>query len=357
MPSQRQLKWSQLRVGVTVIFASITLAVLVFLMTGSSGFFTKKIFIKTYVDNASGLRPGAPVRLQGVDIGNVTGIRVVPGKEPYPVEVMMKITTKYQDAVHKDSIIQLSTAGVLGETFVDIDSTQAKGPSVENGDTLAMRPQPDIQDVVRASQGTLQNMDVLLRRVDRIVSFVESGQGSIGKLIYDPSLYKQLNATVKEFQGIVNNINSGKGSIGKLINDDELYNRATASVDKLNSIMNQIDTGQGTVGKLIKDPALYNNANQTIAKANKLMDDINAGHGTIGMLAKDEQFRAKLSDTVTKLNDLTAKLNDTQGSAGKFINDPAFYNNANKLMTESQSLIQAIRQNPKKYLTIHFKLF
>jgi phospholipid/cholesterol/gamma-HCH transport system substrate-binding protein len=344
-------------VGLTVIFASITLAVLVFLMTGQGGLFVRKIILKTYVDNASGLRPGAPVRLQGVDIGNVTRIRVVPGKEPYPVEVTMKITTRYIDAVRKDSIVQLSTAGVLGETFVDIDSTQAKGPEVENGDFLPMQPQPDIQDVVRASQGTLQNLDVLLHRVDRIVSFIESGQGSIGKLIYNPTLYNQLNSTVHDFQGIVNNINSGKGSIGKLINDDELYNKANASVDKLNSLMDQINAGQGTVGKLIKDPSLYNNANDTIAKANKLMDDINAGRGTIGMLAKDEQFRAKLNDTVTKLNELTAKLNSTQGSAGKFINDPSFYDNTNKLLTESQGLIQAIRQNPKKYLTIHLKLF
>lgn len=343
--------------GLTVIFASITLAVLVFLMTGQGGMFTKKIFLKSFVDNASGLRPGAPVRLQGVDIGNVTGIRVVSGKEPYPVEIMMKITTKYIDAIRKDSIIQLSTAGVLGETFVDVDSTKASGPIAQSGDTLPMREQPDIQDVVRASQGTLLNLDVLLHRVDRIVSFVESGQGSIGKLIYDPSLYTQLNSTVREFQGIVNTINSGKGSIGKLIKDDELYNKANASVDKLNRIVTQIDNGEGTVGKLIKDPSLYNNANQTIAKANKLMDDVNAGRGTLGMLAKDEQFRAKLSDTITKLNDLTAKLNSTQGSAGKFINDPAFYDNTNKLLTESQSLVQAIRKDPKKYLTIHLKLF
>ncbi len=343
--------------GLTVIFASITLAVLVFLMTGQGGMFTKKIFLKSYVDNASGLRPGASVRLQGVDIGNVASIRVIPGKEPYPVEVNMKITTKYIDAVRKDSIIQLTTAGVLGETFVDIDSTKAVAPIVQNGDVLSMREQPDIQDVVRSSQSTLQNLDVLLRRVDRIVSFVESGQGSIGKLIYDPALYNQLNSTVREFQGIVNTINSGQGSIGKLINDDQLYNRANASVDKLNSLMDQINAGQGTVGKLIKDPSLYNNANETISKANKLMDDVNAGHGTLGLLAKDEQFRAKINDTVTRLNDLTTKLNKSEGSAGKFINDPSFFDNTNKLLTESQGLVQAIRQNPKKYLTIHLKLF
>ena len=57
-------------------------------MTGTTGLFTKKIVIRSYVDNAGGLRVGAPVRLQGVDIGNVTGIRVVsdPRRKVDPVE-------------------------------------------------------------------------------------------------------------------------------------------------------------------------------------------------------------------------------------------------------------------------------
>jgi len=66
VPSQKQLRWAQLRVGLTVLFASITLAVLIFLMSGTIGLFTPKLILSSYVDNASGLRVGAPVRLQGV---------------------------------------------------------------------------------------------------------------------------------------------------------------------------------------------------------------------------------------------------------------------------------------------------
>jgi len=79
-PSQKQLKWSQLRVGLTVIFASLTLALLLFLMSGTGGYFSHRITLVSYFDNASGLRVGAPVRLSGVDIGNVIAIRVVPDK-------------------------------------------------------------------------------------------------------------------------------------------------------------------------------------------------------------------------------------------------------------------------------------
>ena len=198
MPSQKQLKWSQLRVGLTVVVASATLMVLIFLMSGTGGWFTKKITLRSYFDNAGGLRQGAPVRLAGVDIGNVTRIRIVGGNPMTPVEVTMKVNTKYSFNLRKDSITLMSTAGVLGETYVDVDSSTAKGPEAKDGDTLAARSQPELQDVVRASQGTLQNIDTLLKRVDRIMAFVESGQGSIGKVIYDSALYDRLNATVAE---------------------------------------------------------------------------------------------------------------------------------------------------------------
>src|SRR5271168_5014326 len=169
LPSQKQLKWSQLRVGLTVLIASITLAILIFFMSGTGGWFTSKIALRSYFDNAGGLREGAPVRLHGVDIGNVMAVRIVDSKPATPVEVTMKVNTKYRTSLHKDSITLLATAGVLGETYVDVDSSAAKGPPAEDGDTLAAHSQPDIQDVVRASQGTLQNMDALLKRVDRIM--------------------------------------------------------------------------------------------------------------------------------------------------------------------------------------------
>ena len=234
MPSQKQLKWSQLRVGLTVLFASITLAVLIFVMSGTGGWFSRKITVRSYFDNAGGLREGAPVRLAGVDIGNVSTVRIVPGKPMTPVEVTMKVNTKYSFNLRKDSVTLLSTAGILGETYVDVDSQGAQGPEARDGDTLAARDQPDIQDVVRASQGTLQNIDTLLKRVDRIVAFIESGQGSIGKVIYDPALYNQLNSTVAEFKGIVDDIQSGKGSLGPLLTSDEAYKKAMAAIDKVN---------------------------------------------------------------------------------------------------------------------------
>ena len=357
MPSQKQVRWAQLRVGITVIIAIFTLCVLIFLMSGTTGLFTKKLTVFVYEANAEGIRVGAPVRLQGVDIGNVVGISVVPSHGASPVEIKMKISGKFQSMVHKDAKATLTTAGVLGETFVDIDSRTAKSGAIQDGDTLPSKETPQFEDVVVASQTTLENIDVLLKRTDRIIAYIESGQGSIGKLIYDQELYNRLNVTLAEVQTMVNQISSGKGSIGKLINDDELYNKANASVDKLNAIIDEVNSGQGTIGKLLKDPSLYNNANETIAKANALMTDVNAGKGALGKFAKDEAFAKKLDDTLTHLNSIAAKIDNGDGSVGKLMNDPALYNNSDQMLVETRHLLQAIREDPKKYLTFHVKVF
>jgi phospholipid/cholesterol/gamma-HCH transport system substrate-binding protein len=359
LPSQKQLKWSELRVGITVLVSAVTLAVLLFLMSGTRGLFSKRIMLQAYFDNASGLREGAPVRLSGVDVGNVIHIRVVPDKDKQltPVEVIMKVSTKYGFDLRRDSVISLDTAGVLGETYLDIDSSQAVGPVVQDGDTIATQVHPDFNQVVRASQSTLQNMDALLKRADRILAFAESGKGSLGKLIYDPTLYNRLSTTVADLQGMVEDVAKGKGSLGALINRNDAYDKFLATLDKLNAVIDDVQAGKGTAGKLLKDPSLYDNANDTIANIKKVSETINSGKGTIGRLIQDDELGKKLDTTITKLSELTSELEAGQGTAGKLIKDETLYNNANQMITEAAALVKAVKENPKKYLSIKLHIF
>jgi phospholipid/cholesterol/gamma-HCH transport system substrate-binding protein len=359
VPSQKQLKWSQLKVGLTVLVASITLGVLIFLMSGTGGWFTKKIVLRSYFDNASGLRVGAPVRLNGVDIGNVTGIRVIPDKNRQltPVEVTMRVSTKYHSSLRKDSLTLLSTAGVLGETYIDIDSSQSVEAEAKDGDELPIKDRPDLTDMMRASNTTLQNLDALLKRLDRIVAFVESGKGSVGKLIYDPTLYNRLASTVNEFQQIVNNISQGKGTLGKLVSDEEFYRKVNATVDKVNVIVDDLNAGKGSAGKFLKDPSLYENANQTIANVKQITAGINAGEGALGKLTKDQELANKLQNTVNKLSAITDRLDAGEGTIGKMLRDPSLFNNADQMLLETRELVKSVRENPKRYLTIRMRIF
>ena len=342
-----------------MIFASLVLALLLFLMSGTTGFFSHRITLISFFDNASGLRNGAPVRLSGVDIGNVVGIRIVPDKDKQatPVEIIMKVSMKYSFNLRKDSVTTLSTAGVLGETFMDIDSSQAIGPPAQNGDTLPTHVHPDFNEVVRSSQSTLQNMDALLKRADRILAFAESGKGSLGKLIYDPTLYDRFSQTVGEFKGIVDQIARGEGSLGRLISNNDAYNKFVATLDRMNAVVDELQQGKGTAGKFLKDPSLYNNANDTVANLKKVSEDLNAGKGTAGRFLKDEELAKKIDTTMTKLAALTSSLEAGQGTAGKLFKDETLYNNATQMLEETRNLVKAIRENPKTYLSIKLHVF
>jgi len=346
-------------VGVTVILASLVLALLLFLMSGTGGLFTRRITLISYFDNAEGLRPGAPVRLSGVDIGNVSRIVIVRDKDKQltPVEVVMKVSTKYDFNLRRDSLTSLETAGVLGETYMDIDSSQAVGPQAQSGDTLPTRVHPDFNEVVRSSQSTLQNMDALLKRADRILAFAESGKGSLGKLIYDPRLYDQFSQAVTEFKQVVDQIAQGKGSLGQLINSNDAYTKFVATLDKMNGVIDDMQEGKGTAGKFLKDPTLYNNANETVANLKQVSADLNAGKGTAGRLLKDEELAKKIDTTMTKLAALTSELEAGQGTAGKLLKDETLYNNANQALVGVQDFLKAFRENPKKYLSIKMHIF
>jgi phospholipid/cholesterol/gamma-HCH transport system substrate-binding protein len=330
-------------------------------MTSSSGIgiFSRKLSIVTYFENSAGLKEGAPVNLQGVTIGTVKSVNVMsaPDRKLTPVRVVMRINEKNAGQIKRDSKASLTTIGVLGDTVVDINSQFAVGPPIQDGDELKTLETPSLTDVVKASQGTIESLNVILAKMNSIVDNMQSGKGSIGQLINNPDLYNKLNGTVDELHKLTVNLNQGRGTIGRLINDPELYNRLNGTAGKLETIANNLDSGKGTAGKLLKDEALYNNLNSAVAHANSLLAEADAGKGGLGLMLKDPKFRADLSNTLTQVNTLVTGINEGKGTLGKLATDDEMHTNINRLLTESTDLVTAIRQNPKKYLTIHMKIF
>ena len=361
MPSQQEVRWSQLKVGVIVLISTIILVALLFLMTSSSGLgiLTHKLTVATYFENSAGLKTGAAVNLQGVTIGTVKTVTIdgSPARKLTPVKVVMKLDDKYGAELKKDSKASLSTVGVLGDTIVDINSQFAVGPRLQDGDELKTLETPSLTDVVKASQGTIESLNVILAKMNVIVDNLQSGKGSIGLLINNPDLYNKANRTVDELLTLEKNLNAGRGSIGKLMTDDTLYNRLNDTAAKLQNIANSVDSGKGTAGMLLKDDSLYKNLNSTIAHANSLLADADQGKGGLGLMLKDPKFRQDLSSTLTQVNSLVSNINEGRGTLGKLATDDAAYTNINKLLTASTDLVTTIRSDPKKYLTIHLKIF
>jgi phospholipid/cholesterol/gamma-HCH transport system substrate-binding protein len=361
MPSQQEVQWSQLKIGLVVVVASVILVTLLFLMTSSSGLgiLSKKLTVTVYFENAAGLKPGAAVNLEGVTIGSVKSVTVVtdPSRRLTPVKVVLKLDDKYGAGLKEDSKAALTTVGVLGDTVVDINSQVATGAPLRDGDELQTLETPTITDVVKASQGTIEQLNVILAKMNSVVDNLQAGKGSIGQLINNPDLYNKAMATVQELDTLEVNLNNGRGSIGKLITDDTLYDRLDATAGKLESIANSLDSGKGTAGKLLKDETLYNNLNQTLTRTNAILNEVQHGKGAAGMLINDPAFAQQLRESVSGVDNLLTGIQQGRGTLGKLATDDQVYTNLNQTLTESTLLVQAIRKDPKKYLTIHLKIF
>jgi phospholipid/cholesterol/gamma-HCH transport system substrate-binding protein len=358
MPHRKDIRWAELRVGAMVAASLIIFAVAIFLISGQIGFLTRKYTLKAYFPTAGGLRQGSQVSLAGIPVGEVSHIKISPYSDPQrAVEVDLRVARKFENQIRADSQADINTQGVLGEAYLDISRGSPDQPQVPPDGVLKSHQEKDIRQIVQNADDVVSNLRVLSSKLNDITDQVTAGKGSIGKLLYDETLYDQLQTTAKSAAEIVEQVKNGQGTIGKFVTDDTVYQRSVATLDRLNNLIDQIEHGQGTVGKLVSDPALYNQMKDLVAKGNALVDKVNSGQGTLGKLVTDDQLYNRVNSTAGHLDTVTARMDQGQGTLGKLSTDPTLYNN---LSTSSQSLkefLDEFRKNPKKYLTLHLHIF
>jgi phospholipid/cholesterol/gamma-HCH transport system substrate-binding protein len=263
-------------------------------------------------NTAQELKVGDSVKMAGVEIGHVEKIKLEDGK----VRVTMKLRP---DAVVKtDSKAIIRFTGLMGQNFVAIDFGSPGGTPLTDNQTVATGEQPDLNEVMarlndaatgldnfgKSFSGTKlddllgplldfvkQNSGHLggaISNIDNITGQIASGQGTVGKLIYEGALYESALTTVSNIQdaagsarellattqSVITNVAAGKGTLGKLVTDETLYNATTASMTNLNQILEHINQGQGTIGKLVNDQEFYKNAKLTLQKLDKAADSL-----------------------------------------------------------------------------------
>ena len=357
MAQRKQLTWTELRVGVFVLVALFLLMVAIFYVTGA-GFLGPRYRLITYLPEVEGMKAGAPVDLDGVEIGNVQSIDLTPHPKDrnYSITLVLRVDKKFQKDIRTDSRASLVTQGLLGDRYVTI-SRGLTGSVIPTNGILEAEESPDIKQVVERGADVAQNLSVLSDQLNEIVGKVRRGEGTIGKILNDPSLYNHLDNIAARADAMTASIQQGQGSVGKLIASDDLYNKADSAVSKLDNTMTAIQDQKGTVGKLIYDPSAYNNINGLAEKGNALLGDVRAGKGTLGKLATDDALYANLRDASANVRDATGKLNSNQGSIGKFFNDPALYDNLTGLSGDMRLMIADFRRDPKKFLHIKLGIF
>jgi phospholipid/cholesterol/gamma-HCH transport system substrate-binding protein len=406
-PTQRNIGFSQLRVGLFVLGALVVLAFLVLNATGDFNPFEKRMRLKARFVSADGLREGAEVQLAGVPIGKVEAVKFLSPDSPEEekIEAVLSISSTLDnkpitERIRTDSTAQLIATSVLGnDKTINITPGTVKGTPVEENHVLPSSAAISINQLTATGNDLLGQINKLAVPTNEILNKANQGEGTLGRIINDQSLYRNLDSTFGEakltmvkIQTLIERVKAGDGTAGKLLNDPELYNNLNSTITKLNSISDDIKgvsqdlrSGKGTAGKLLTDEALYNDIRESLkeikasmARINGVIDDVkgitkelNEGKGTAGKFLKDEQLYTDARNTLTKFNSTAEKLDlilaDAQagkGTFGKLLKDETLYQslnqtsaNVNQLSSEATKMIYDFRQNPKKYLTIKFKLF
>lgn len=317
------------RLGIFFALALFTGA-LVLEMVGSPDFFKPGYPVKARFNSIQELKVGDPVRMAGVEIGRVKRIELGEGK----VEVEMKLRNTAK--VKTDSKAAIRFVGLMGQNFVNIDFGTTAAPLASPGAVLESVEQADLNS--------------LMSKLDSVASGVEgltknfSGE-SFGNLLgpftdFLKENSPRLTAILGNIQVISGQIAKGEGTIGKLVNDDTLYTKAVGAVDNLNK----------TTGDL---KPLFDDAKLTLEGAKKTITGINEGQGSIGKLLHDEKLYTETTSAMTNLKEILEKVNKGQGSVGKLVNDETFFNNAKMTLQKVEKATEGLEdQGPLSVLGI-----
>jgi phospholipid/cholesterol/gamma-HCH transport system substrate-binding protein len=217
-------------VGIFIMF-------LIVFSVGDFYFLKEGYEVNAMFDFVGGIKKSSPVRLAGVNVGEVTDIRLFYDEEMGKTRVALVMKIEKNVKIEKDAVIRINTLGLLGEQYTEITPGTLKeflsnGDVVEGRSPVNMGQQMEtVRDFFETAKEMVQNASL--------------GQGTLGKLITDDRLYESI-------ADVFGKLSSGEGTMGKFLADDTLYT-------DLGVIFGKIKSGEGTVGKFLTDDAVYDN--------------------------------------------------------------------------------------------------
>ena len=346
MPRTRSLAWAELKFGMIAVFAITMAAILIFAVGGGKGFFWQNYPLKVRFDNIPGLKSGSPVRVAGVTVGAVTDVFL----QATTVEIWFTMRDDMRPLVTDKSSAVLGSISLLGEAAVDISPSPTGTPLKEWSYVRTGVAEGSIAQMTAEANASLVEARVM-------VEDLRKGKGTMGKLLTDDALYKDLDAFLSASERVTTAIASGKGSAGKLVNDPKLYNELNGAIANLNTITGRIKNGEGSLGVLLSDPAFARTLNQTTSNLEGLTAKINKGEGTLGKMMTDDALYKRLDSVTARLDTVLQNLNDGQGTAGQLLHDKQLYENMNRTIADMRGLIAEIKKDPKKYLNVKVSIF
>ena len=286
--------------------------------------FVRKMSIISLFEDVNGLQPGNNVWFSGVKIGTVNTLNFF-GKSQ--VKVSMNISTKSKQYIRKDAKVKISNDGLIGNKILIIYGGTEKSEAVEEGDTLLVEKTFSSDDMINTLQENNKNLLAITSDIRSISHKLAAGEGTIGKLLKDSSIFSNIHAATvslqtasvkaEEMVGSLAQFSLGlnrKGTLGnELSTDTMVYGAVKASVLKFQQIA---------------DTATLFIANLKQAASNP--------RTPVGILIHDEESGRKIKETIKNLESSSIKLNEDLEAAQHNFLLRGFFKNRTKVADPAQ---------------------
>ena len=314
------ITWDQLKVGSLILLAIAVMFVAILKLNSAVGLFTKRYELVALLNNASGLRVGGSVTVAGQLAGTVRQIDFLPvdADTLHNLRVVFEIDEALKPQVRGNSEAKLKTLGLLGDKILDINPGTPDFDELQPGDTINVAPTLDYEQVIAQAAGAVDDMVRLTSDLSEITGGIVRGEGTMGQLVTNKSLYNQLESTLAGTNQLLTRLQAPNGTFARVLDDPALYNNLTTMIASVDTLVARVGNDSGTVGKMLSDTTLYRNLVGITASTDSLLKLMTSGRGT----------------------------------AGKMLSDQALYDQMLKMTTDMNALIADFRANPRKYIKI-----
>ena len=316
---KKNLKWSALKSG-ALITLTLGLVFMVILYAGTlRQVFTPTVELQAQFRDVKGLRQGAPVWLFGTEVGSVKEIRLDP---IYGTLVTLSIEKDAEPFLRGNSKAEILTMGLLGDKYVELSPGLPEEPPLKKGEVIEGKTPMELSGLVEASNRAVQKIGQFVGKMDELVEKVSQGEGTLSKLIRDPSLYNSVNRSAAALESTLERLEKSHGTLMRVIDDPALYDRALSSVSRFERIVRNLEAGKGSLGKMLSDPGFYENVNQAAEDLDTVLKQINSGQGMARALLRDEELVRQVKESLAEFR---------------------------AVAREMQSLLKNIEEHPEKY--------
>ena len=238
----------QARVGLLVVLGFLLFAIALFAIANRTFLFSKTFPISATFNQVAGLPLGAAVQYQGVNVGRVEAVRL-PDNPGGKIQVEMAISESARKVIRKNTEAQIKTDGLVGSQIVVLVSTSATGEEISNEDVISGVDPFDLFQITDKALVSVQNFEKAAVTFERIMLDVANGQGTLGRIVYDSTLYKSIVSTTDETRRVLSTLAT---------NAEVLVDVATKATEGVSTILDRVESGEGTMARLLNDPDLYN---------------------------------------------------------------------------------------------------